>query len=418
MTRPILLLFGAGLLALVVFAVWNFTPSRGSRGSGGPIPPGSLASADVMLPVRSAIARKGDLTHHLTTSGTLRARKDVEIQARVDGILTHVPAFNGRFVHRGDTLAALDGREYLVAFERARAGLLNAQIEYRTLSATPFLAATDSLENARHITLELHALDSLRTLHRSGILDDASFERLAREREAALAYRTANRGDVIAGRSGLAAAREAYETARLNLAWTTITAPFDGYVADCPLAPGMHVDAGQALLKLLDLTTVLVDVEILETEIGRVATGQYARILPAGLPGKEFAGKVLHMNPLVDAAAKTMKVTIELRDDPHHGPSLRLRPGMFATVHIETDVVPGQVLIPRAAVLVRDGRPLVFVVENGRAQWRYVETGATNDEHAVIRSGVRPGDSVIVDGHYTLAHDAPVSVLPTDRTDR
>ena len=166
-------------------------------------------------------------------------------------------------------------------------------------------------------------------------------------------------------------------------------------------------------MKLLDLSTLLVDVEILENEIGRVAVGQRTRVLPVGLPGKEFTGTVLHLNPLVDTKAKTMKVTIALREGRRQAgrSSSFLRPGMFATVHIETDVLTHRLLVPRAALLIRDGRSLVFIVERGIAKWHYVETGSSNDELLEIRSGIATGDTVIVDGHYTLAHDAPVSVI-------
>jgi HlyD family secretion protein len=336
----------------------------------------------------------------------------VEIQARVAGVLTKVPAFNGRHMQSGEILTRIDNREYRVAFERARAALLNAQIEYRTLSATPYLATADSLQIAHRIAAESRALDSLRLLNRSGNIDDETFERLSRDREAALAYLTASRGDVIAARSGLASAREAFETARLNLDWTSVTAPFSGFVADCALSPGMQVSAGKTLMRLLDLSTLLVDVEVLENETGRIAVGQHSKAFLSGFPGKEFSGTVLRLNPLVDPKTKTMKVTIALRDGRDHsgGPQPFLRPGMFCTVQIETDIHSHRLLVPRSALLVRDERSLVFTVDHGRAKWHYVEIGEANDEMLEIRGGLNPGDTVIVDGHYTLAHDAPVSI--------
>lgn len=362
--------------------------------------------------VRVDVARMGNLTQRLTTSGIVRSMRDVEIQARVGGMITGLAVSNGSPVARGDTLLRLDGREYRVAYERARAGLLNAQIEFRSLSSTPFLPSTDPRETGRRIEEESRALDSLRALYSSGRVDDATYERLSREREAALAYVGASRGDVIAARSGLAAAREAFETARLDLEWTAITAPFDGVVADCVLTPGMHITPGASLLRVLDPHALLVDVEILENEAGQVAVGQAARVLLAGLPGKEFNGAVLHLNPVVDLKARTMKVTIAMKEGPGGPGTARsaIRPGMFATVYIDTRVRTHRLLVPRSAVLVRDERSLVFTMDHGRAQWHYVETGEFNDEMIVILSGLATGDTVIVDGHYTLAHDAPVSV--------
>ncbi len=403
-----------GALVVLVVAVLSFRfisprekPGTEARLSGG--------SPDFLIPVRVAVARTGDLARHLPTSGTLRARREVEIQARVAGYLSDVSAFNGKAVRLGECLAAIDNREYRVAFERARAGFLNAQIDYRTLSATPFLSVTDSAETARHIAFESSSLDSLRALSRAGQIDEVTFERLSREREATLAYLTANRGDVVEGRSGLAQAREAFEIASMNLAWTSIAAPFDGVVADCRISPGMHVAPGQTVMKLLDLSILLVDVDVLDHEVRAIGVGLPARVFPVGLPGNEFSGKVLYVNPLVDPGTKTMKVTIALsnRDRNVVQSSGHLIPGMYASVFVQTHVLVQRLLVPRASLLVRDQRALVFTVERGLAKWRYVKTGESNDDVIEICSGLTTGDTVIVDGHYTLAHDAPVSITNT-----
>lgn len=405
---PFVVLGGLALLALsFVLLPWSRQDS-GNRG-----PAFEERGDDVTFPVQIAVARSGDLVKRLSTSGTLRANREVEIRSRIAGSLIAVTAHDGKSVRSAEHLATIDDREYRVAYERARANLLNAQIEFRSLSATPFLTPVDSMEARRRIEKESRTLDSLTQLHLSGGIDDNTFERKSREMEAALAYLTANRGDVIAGRSGLAQAREAFETAKLNLEATRISAPFAGYVADCLLVNGMHVNAGQILLKIVDLSTILVDVDILESEIGRVAVGQKAKIRAAGLPEMEFEGSVRTLNPIVDAKAGTMKAAIALTGRTNDGqfPRSHLRPGMFASVLIETRTFLHRLLVPREAVLVRDQRPLVFTVEGSLAKWHYIETGESNEECFEIRSGLSQGDTVIVDGHYTLAHDAKVSVL-------
>jgi membrane fusion protein (multidrug efflux system) len=400
-----------GGLALLALAFVLLPWGRQDPGKQGPAC--EERADDVTFPVQIAVARTGDLVKRLPTSGILRANREVEIRSRVAGSLTAVSAHDGKFVRPAERLAAIDDREYRVAYDRARANLLNAQIEFRSLSATPFLTPVDSMEARRRVEKESRTLDSLTRLHLSRRIDDDTFERKSRETEAALAYLSANRGDVIAGRSGLAQAREAFENAKMNIEATSISAPFAGYVADCLLANGMHVNAGQILLKILDLSTILVDVDILESEIGRVAVGQKARARAAGLPEIEFEGSVRTLNPLVDAKAGTMKATIALAGRARDGklPRSHLRPGMFASVLVETRTFLHLLLVPREAVLVRDQRPLVFTVKGSLAKWHYVETGERNEEFIEIRSGLSPGDTVIVGGHYTLAHDAKVSVL-------
>jgi len=83
---------------------------------------------------------------------------------------------------------------------------------------------------------------------------------------------------------------------------------------------------------------------------------------------------------------------------------------MFAYVALETRTLPDRLVVPAEAVLVRQGRDLVFVIRNGRAQWTYVTTGPRSGDHVVLLDGVAPGDTVAVGGHHALAHDAPVEV--------
>jgi HlyD family secretion protein len=91
-------------------------------------------------------------------------------------------------------------------------------------------------------------------------------------------------------------------------------------------------------------------------------------------------------------------------------PSGRLVAGLYATVRLETARLADRLVVPADAVLVRQGRDLVFVVEAGRAQWTYVEVGARSGDVVEITDGISPGDTIAVDGHFALAHDAPVEV--------
>jgi HlyD family secretion protein len=91
---------------------------------------------------------------------------------------------------------------------------------------------------------------------------------------------------------------------------------------------------------------------------------------------------------------------------------------MYADIRLEATRLTHRRLVPARAVIERDGRPLVFVVKNGRAQWTYITPGRSNGTDTEVlpdsASGqipVNPGDEVIVEGHLTLTHDAPVKVV-------
>jgi multidrug efflux pump subunit AcrA (membrane-fusion protein) len=94
-----------------------------------------------------------------------------------------------------------------------------------------------------------------------------------------------------------------------------------------------------------------------------------------------------------------------------------LSPGASADLRLEATRLPDRILVPARAVIERDGRPLVFVVKGGRAQWVYIVPGRSNGQETEVlpdsSSGEIPvavGDTVLVEGHLTLTHDAPVRV--------
>jgi RND family efflux transporter MFP subunit len=200
----------------------------------------------------------------------------------------------------------------------------------------------------------------------------------------------------------------------MNLEWTEVRAPFAGYIANCILTPHTQVQAGKTLFSIIDLSTLLVDVEVLESETARIAVGQRVEISVIAVPDKKFTGSVNTVNPIVDVKSKTMKVTIELQSainpDKSGQSAIPLKPGMYASVKIETKILRDRLLVPKAALLLRDQRTLVFRTENGLAKWCYVDVGEENEEYFDIRSGITVGDTIIVDGHYTLAHDARIKL--------
>ena len=84
---------------------------------------------------------------------------------------------------------------------------------------------------------------------------------------------------------------------------------------------------------------------------------------------------------------------------------------MYAMVQIQSHIFKNCIIVPKAALLIRDKRSLVFVFKNNLAKWHYVKTGETNDQYVEIKEGIEPGDSVIVEGNYNLAHDATVKII-------
>lgn len=88
-----------------------------------------------------------------------------------------------------------------------------------------------------------------------------------------------------------------------------------------------------------------------------------------------------------------------------------IKPGMHAEVEIAADIYKNRLVIPREAILVRGGRKLAFVVQGELAKWRYIKTGLENEKYAEVLEGIKEGELVITEGHFTLAHDARVRIV-------
>ncbi|MBR9988960.1 MAG: efflux RND transporter periplasmic adaptor subunit, partial [Gemmatimonadetes bacterium] len=197
---------------------------------------------------------------------------------------------------------------------------------------------------------------------------------------------------------------------------TRIVAPFPGRVANLKVVPGQYVNVGDELLTVQAMDPIRVDAKVLEGNIGYLSVGRTATVTFAAFPGEVFEGRIQTINPVVDPEFRNARVSISVRN-----PNGRILPGMFARASLSAERFPDRILVPKEAVLERDNRrTLVFLFkgegDRGRAEWRYVTPGRSNDTHVeLVEDGenemLKAGDIVLVSGHYTLSHDIPVRLV-------
>lgn len=176
-----------------------------------------------------------------------------------------------------------------------------------------------------------------------------------------------------------------------------------GTVVERNASPGATVGPSNNLFTVADLRNVWITVDIYEGDLSRVRQGAVATVIPTALGGESFLGRVTYAGGVVDTASRTFKVRVEVTN-----PNLRLRPGMFAQVRLET-VADGSsntaVTVPEAAVQEVNGRQVVFVAGNERGRYlaRVVTLGQrTGDGRLVIKSGLLGGEQIVVKGAFQL----------------
>lgn len=357
--------------------------------------------------VDASLAFTGDLVQPVIAEGTVRARQSAEIRAEVGGKITQVYATEGQSLRRGQLIAKVDDREYEVAAEEARA---------KYLQSLSLLAIEEDDVEYQEMTQQLRdEFSNLEELQRKGEITRA--ERLAREVE--LDVRALKEGnfrlEIAASRSGVSMARTALERARLNLERTEIRAPFSGVITGLTLSNGEQVSVNEAICEIVDNVNLEAEVGVLEADLGHVEVGRPTLL---AVPALEETLKVQVdvVSPQFDRSTRTCQVLLRLSN-----PEGRIRPGMFVRAIIAGKTFKDRLLVPREAILTRDGRPLLFKIENKRSQWLYVSLGESNDHLVeitkVLQGGtLQPGDKVVVSDHLTLTHDAKLKVKKTIAT--
>jgi RND family efflux transporter MFP subunit len=425
MRIPKAVLGGFLVLALIAAGVYFFVldkspakpENQAGTASGAPSGASSAASPDqkveaAPLPVKVSKAIIGDLVMTLKSPGEAYTEKRIAMKAEVGGIVKNLYAAEGRHVREGDLLVELDDREYRLNLERLEAQRLRYLSELfleRQFSVTeqpPSQAVVDKVAKAQS------DYDRVSEGFKSGVASQADLERAQAALELTLIEAGSKKDEVQAATKGLTQAEVDVKIARLNLDKTRIRAPFAGIVTDIKLSPKERLDAGRELFTLVDISRIKVKAKVLESEVGRVVAGREVDLRFSAFPDRAFRGRIEAVSPVINAEDKTCGVYVTMDN-----PSEEIKPGMHAEVEFPTDIYKDRLLVPQEAVLVRGGRKLVFAIEGDTAKWRYIEVGLENEHFAEVLPGKEPGwgvsagDTIIIEGHGTLAHDTKVSIV-------
>jgi Cu(I)/Ag(I) efflux system membrane fusion protein len=178
----------------------------------------------------------------------------------------------------------------------------------------------------------------------------------------------------------------------------TLRATSRGVVVEKFVLSGQRIMAGETLYRLADLRTVWVDGQVFEHDLALVRRGQRVSVEIQAYPGERWAGTVTYVYPLVDAATRTARIRVELAN-----PGQRLKPGMFATVHLSSALRDRVLSVPRSAVLATGQRSIVFLKSaSGTLEPLEVVTGVANDDRVEIKSGLQAGDTVVASATFLI----------------
>jgi len=316
---------------------------------------GGTGGTGASIPVEAKPVGRGDIAVSLQTYTTIEAERHVDVIARSQGLVTGIFVEEGDRVEEGQPLAQLDQDE------------LKLQVQEREVNT---LSMKANYERAADLVAK-------------ELLSTQEFE------QTKFQYETA---------------KTQLETAKLNLEYATIRSPFSGIVTDRLIEVGNLVNANTAVFRAADFDPLLARIFIPERQIQQVKKGLSVRI---GTEGSEaaFTGRVRMISPIVDPESGTVKVTVEIRDRTG-----TMRPGVFATVNIITEVHENVVRIEKRALVAEAEGSFAFLFNGGNAKKVRLELGDDEDEWVEVTSGLAEGDSIITVGHEGLRNGAPVRI--------
>lgn len=200
--------------------------------------------------------------------------------------------------------------------------------------------------------------------------------------------------------------RAAMDTAALNLERCTIRAPMSGEVNRVAVEVGHYLNTGDTVAEILQMDRLKVRVGIPESDVDAVRRLDTFQVTIDALGGRTFTARKRFLSNTADPMARLYGLELALDN-----PDRLILPDMFVRVEIIKRRIDDGLAVPLYAIINRDQRNLVYVVENGTARERPVTLGLQDGWRVQIRDGIAAGDRVIVVGHRGVAEDQPVNVV-------
>lgn len=317
--------------------------------------------------VETVAVRQGNLSHQVNVPGRIMADADrmAQIVPKVSGIVVEARKNLGDAVAKGDVLALIESRE-----------MAESAAEFQAASRAAELSrTTHNREKAlweKKITAEQDYLNAKNAWQEAQIRLD-----LARQKMEALG-----------GNADKGAPSRYHE----------LKSPLDGVVVERELTLGEFVDTSHTAFTVADLSVLWVEISIAPDDLPKVKEGQ-AAMIDGG--GKQGAGKLIFVSPVVNSDTRSAKAIIELEN-----PDGAWRSGDYANASIVTDTQGADMIVPQNAVQSIEGKPVVFVRTPEGFEKRDVVIGKKDGQSIEISSGVQAGEQIAVGNTFVLKAEA------------
>lgn len=327
----------------------------------------STSSSETTTPVWVEDVQFRNIEEYITTTGTAKATKTIEIKSENAGDYrlqtnprTGRPYQLGDVVETGTVIIRLENKEY----EN------NVQLESKKLQ---ILIAEKEWEGQK------------------GLFEKGG----------------ATEKDVNNAENSYINAKLALENAYITLEKMNVKAPFKGVIVNLPyFTPGVEVASGSTLVGLMDYSKMYVETQFPENTLTKLAVGQKVHITNYNIKQDTLKGILTQLSPAINEETRTFSGYIEIDN-----PELKLRPGMFAKADIVTVRKDSVLAIPKDIIKNRRGGKLVYTVDRNNAEEKIIQTGISDDKYVEVEKGLEAGDKIVVKGYEWLRNRSKVKVM-------
>jgi membrane fusion protein (multidrug efflux system) len=314
------------------------------------------------MPVEVVAAIRDSVVDAIQATGQIEAVQSVELRPEVEGRIVEILVREGQSVAAGTGLFKVDDAELKSQVAQAEA---DRQMARQALERTKQLIAQNASSTA----------------------------------------------DLEQAQAKFQGADANYDLLKTRLDRTVVRAPFGGVVGRRLVSLGTYVSNQTPLISLQSVNPQQAVFQVPERYAERLRRGQLVSFQVAALPGKNFSGEVVFVDPVVELPARTILIKARVPN-----PERQLQAGMFIEARLATEIRPNAVIVPEDAIVPLQGATYVWLVKDGKADRRQVSVGVRTPGWAeIVGGGVEGGDQVIVAGLAMLSPGAPVMAHVVER---
>lgn len=328
-----------------------------------PVPVGPVA-----VQARTHVVQPGSWTHSFKSYGLVTPAEEFEIGVEVSSTVEEVLFREGDRVNAGDVLLRLDDRRLQLRLDGARASVEEAR-------------AANEQARTTH--------ERNRSIYETGVISEQAF--------------LASDAQYKASQANLRKSISAYDIAREELADAQVKSPVNGVVTRRDVEPGMNVSPASHLGVIRVMDALKIETFVSQKDINFVSVGMEARVTSPGVPGKVFTGRVDQVASTAEEATGNFEVGVIVEE----GVNL-LRDGMSAMVEFRSDEQENTLAVPRAALVDRGRRLIVYTVVDDIARAVEPTLGVGNADSVPVYSGLEAGDEVVVSNLRLVSEGRPI----------